>query len=89
MILKMCISKSNPYQEQYKDIVTKLEKDRIEAMLMIKRSRSRDQHINSNKVLRAWTTGQTIDRINNHHASDEPSIVPKCVQTYVLTLAVI
>ena len=34
-IVKIYISKSNPYQEQYKDVVTKLEKDGIEATLVI------------------------------------------------------
>ena len=34
--MKIYIFKSNPYQEQHEDIVTKLEKDGIEATLMIK-----------------------------------------------------
>ena len=59
-IVKIYISKSNPYQEQYKDVVTKLEKDGIEATLVIE-----DQEvvtsINPNKAPRSWAVGQTID----------------------------
>ena len=61
---KLYVSKSNPYQEQYKYVVTKFEKDGIEAMLVIE-----DQEvvtrINPNKAPRSWAVGQTIDRINN------------------------